>query len=50
MKKASDDETLTEFSYEAIKDKLSKGCQLWAVRLPQNVRLSPDYPRRTAVS
>ncbi|KAK9894488.1 hypothetical protein P389DRAFT_97249 [Cystobasidium minutum MCA 4210] len=34
MKKASGDETLTEFSLEAIKDKLSNGCELWAVRLP----------------
>lgn len=37
MKKASGDETLTEFSLEAIKDKLSNGCELWAVRLPYGV-------------
>lgn len=37
MKKASGEETLTEFSYEAIMERLSSGCQLWAVRLPQSV-------------
>lgn len=36
MKRAGGDESLTEFSLEAIKDKLNNGCELWAVRLPQS--------------
>lgn len=38
LEKATPDEALTEFSYEAIQQRLSEGCELWAVRLPSGVR------------
>lgn len=41
LKKVAADTTLEEFSLDALKRRVAAGCELWAVRIPDGVRI--DY-------
>lgn len=45
LKRAAGDDTLEEFDLVSLKDKLDRGCQLWAIRLPTGVSRRARCPR-----